>query len=71
VKDGVDIYSIVTRESPPNLLTLHRMLAMPSAAGPGWRLTVNLVYRKETRVLVKKRGIPVAAIVSASATQAS
>jgi prevent-host-death family protein len=32
---------------------------------------VNKVCRKETRVLVKKRGIPVAAIVSASATQAS
>jgi prevent-host-death family protein len=32
---------------------------------------VNKVYRKETRVLVKKSGIPVAAIISASATPAS
>lgn len=36
-----------------------------SEARNQWSSLLNMVYRKETRVLVEKSGIPVAAIISA------
>ena len=37
-----------------------------SQARDQWSKIINRVYRKETRVLVERSGVPVAAIVSAS-----